>query len=54
MADDFKAKVQDELTEEGATPKKGKGRGWWGDSKAHAEAGRKGGRARSRKYNNMS
>ncbi|MCR4263998.1 MAG: hypothetical protein NUV98_04760 [Candidatus Roizmanbacteria bacterium] len=24
------------------------GRGWHGDSKAHAEAGRKGGRARSR------
>jgi hypothetical protein len=29
-----------------------RGRGWFGNPKAHAEAGRKGGLARSRKYNN--
>jgi len=28
---------------------KGQGRGWHGDPKGHAEAGRKGGRARGRK-----
>jgi hypothetical protein len=28
-----------------------RGRGWFGNPKAHAEAGRKGGLARSRKYN---
>jgi len=52
MADDSKVKIEDELMEEESAPVKGKGRGWWGDPKAHAEAGRKGGRARSRKYNN--
>ena len=51
MTDDTKMRVQDDLADD-ITPAKGKGRGWWGDPKAHAEAGRKGGRARSRKYNN--
>jgi len=50
MADDTKVRVQDDLMDDDSTPTKGKGRGWWGNRKAHAEAGRKGGLARSRKY----
>lgn len=29
-----------------------KGKGWFGDSKGHAKAGSKGGKARGTKYNN--
>ncbi len=36
-----------------ATKSKGK-RGWFGDSAAHAEAGRKGGQARSQRNNESS
>jgi hypothetical protein len=50
MADDTKERVQEDLMDEESTSTKGKGRGWWGNRKAHAEAGRKGGLARSRKY----
>jgi hypothetical protein len=34
--------------------RQGQGRGWHGDSKGHAEAGRKGGRARGRRRNSGS
>lgn len=50
MADDVKERVQDDSLEE-ETPRQSRGRGWFGDSEAHARAGRKGGLARSRKYN---
>ncbi len=50
MSDSDKGRVQGDPIEDDSTPKTSRGRGWFGDPKAHAEAGRKGGKARSRKY----
>ncbi|HUW24651.1 MAG TPA: hypothetical protein VMW04_03420 [Patescibacteria group bacterium] len=50
MADSDKGRIQEESEEDDATQRSSKGRGWFGDSARHAEAGRKGGLARSRKY----
>jgi len=50
MADNDKGRIQEEPEEDDANPRSPKGRGWFGDSVRHAEAGRKGGLARSRKY----
>ncbi|MBU2577687.1 hypothetical protein KKA69_02535 [Patescibacteria group bacterium] len=44
-----KDNIQEEMMDNQHSPR---GRGWFGNPKAHAEAGRKGGLARSRKYNN--
>lgn len=50
MADNDKGRIQEDPEEDDTSQRQSKGRGWFGDSARHAEAGRKGGRARSRKY----
>ncbi len=49
MADD-KGRVQGDPADDISAPKTSRGRGWFDHPKEHAEAGRKGGKARSRKY----
>jgi hypothetical protein len=50
MADSDKGRIQEDSGEDDTHQRSSKGRGWFGDSARHAEAGRKGGLARSRKY----